>query len=83
MKTSFTFYSQKQDSNNFQFVNQVIKTTETSLGQNIINGTADQEDESTTTTLADTAEDIGTNVRIVIYIYLYVLEMICVSELSL
>ena len=60
----------------------VIQTTETSLGQNIINGTADQEDESTTTTLADTAEDIGTNVRIVIYIYLYVLEMICVSELS-
>ena len=61
----------------------VIKTTETSLWQNIINSTADQEDDSTTTTLADTAENIGTNVRVVFYIYLNVLEMICVSELSL
>ena len=43
-----------------------VKTTKVSLEQNIINGTADQEDDSTTTTTAESAYDTGTNVGIVI-----------------
>ena len=51
----------------------VIKTTETSLGQNITIGTADEEDEPTTSTLAGTADDVGTNVgNCSLYLYFYV-----------
>ena len=44
------------------YLDEDVKTIETSLGQNIITGTADLEDESTTSTPAETAEEIGTNV---------------------
>ena len=51
----------------------VFKTTQTSLGQSIAIGTADQEEESTTSTRAETADDIGTNVRFCNSIFIFIL----------
>ena len=56
------------------------KTTETtSRGQSTITGIANQEDEPTTSTLAETAENIGTNVGNVMFSN-FVHFSICVSD---
>ena len=62
----------------------VIKTTETSLGQNITIGTADEKDEPATSTLAETADDLGTNVRICdLYLYFNVSKCFVFQTIAL